>query len=149
MRTLTCCFLALAALCGASLPADARLGDSVTVARELARRHGAKAVKLRTDLPYPADARARVVGVTWVAPDAGWTLEEANAHLKLLVGARRRIMVKTSRGDAGYVYTFRYQDEAAARCVYEQNRVREISATAPAVDPAAEEGPTAVFVFPE
>ena len=150
MRHLTCCFLAIAAICGASLPADARLGDGVAAARELARRSGAKSVKVHTDQPYPDDARAKVIAVTWEAPAAGWTLEEANAFLKLLVGARRRIMVKTSRADTGYVYSFRYQDEVAARCVYEQNRVREITATAPDFAQAAPGSlPSTTFVFPE
>lgn len=149
MRIQTYFLLVIAALWATTLPAEARLGDSVTVARDMARRHGAKSVRVYTDHPYATDEGARVVAVTWVAPDDGWTLEEANAFLKLIVGAKRRIMVKTSRADVGYVYTFRYQDEIGARCVYEQNRVREITATAPTfveADAVAEQSTT--FVFP-
>ncbi len=149
MRFPTCFLLVIAALWTAAAPAEARLGDSVTVAREMARRHGAKSVRVYTDHPYPTDDRARVVAVTWIAPDDGWTLEEANGFLKLIVGHKRRIMVKTSRAEIGYVYTFRYQDEIGARCVYEQNRVREITATAPTFAEAdASEAKSTTFVFP-
>ena len=146
MRYLISCLLAAAAICGPAYPADARLGDSVTDAREMARHYGAQSVKLFTDHALPDDPSARVIAVTWVAPEAGWTLDEANAYLKLLVGQRRRIMVKTSRVDLSYVYTFRYQDEIAARCVYEQSRVREITATAPTFIEA--DAVEATFVFP-
>lgn len=136
MRPKTCYLLAIGTLLSATLgvaaPAAARVGDTVADARELARQHGAKAVRLFTARADLGGEQARVVQTTWVAPDEGWTLEQANGFLKLLVGGRRRIMVKTSRAEAGYVYSFRYQDEVAARCVYEQNRVREITATAPA-----------------
>lgn len=149
MRFISYFLLVIAAFSAAPAPAEARLGDSVDVAAELARRHGAKSVRLYTDHPYQTDERARVVAVTWIAPDDGWTLEEANSFLKLLVGQRRRIMVKTSRAELGYVYSFRYQDEVAARCVYEQNRVREITATAPSfVEADAVEEKSTTFVFP-
>jgi hypothetical protein len=140
---------ALSSLLLAAAPADARLGDSATVARELARRNGAKSVKVYMSHPFPADPRARVIAETWVAPDAGWTLDQANAHLKLLVGARRRLMVKTSRIELGWLYTFRYLDHVSARCVYENGRVRELSAQSGAyVEADAVEEKSATFVFP-
>lgn len=136
MSPKTCFLLAISAFLGATLgvatPAEARLGDTVASARDLARENGAKAVSLFTARADAGGEEARVVQETWIAPDEGWTLEQANGFLKQLVGGRRRIMVKTSRAELGYVYSFRYQEDVVARCVYEQNRVREITATAPA-----------------
>ena len=122
--------LAIAMLLLTSLPAPAlaRLNDTPTVAKELARRKGAQAIRVHTSLPYPADPNARVIAEVWTAPAGGWTLEEAASYLKLIVGNRRRLMVKTSRLEKGWAYTFRYQDHVTARCLFEKDRVREISA---------------------
>lgn len=142
--------LALAALFTLMVPAtaDARLGDSVTVARELARRHGAKSVKLYMSQPYPGSAQARVIAETWIAPEGGWTLDEAASFLKLIVGNKRRLMVKTSKLEMGWAYTFRYQDHVSARCLYEGTHVREISAQSGAyLEADAVEEKTLSFTF--
>lgn len=125
---LACSLLACLAIALAAPPAEARLGDAVPVAQEMARRKGAASVKVYTSHPWPADPAARVVAETWVAPTGGWTLEEAASYLKLIVGNRRRLMVKTSRVELGWAYTFRYTDHVTARCLFEKDRVREISA---------------------
>ena len=149
MRVLTCSLLACVLWGAVVPPADARLGDSVTVARELARRKGAKSVKLYCSHPYPESPLARVIAETWVAPDEGWNLEEANSYLKLIVGSRRRLMVKTSRVELGWVYSFRYQDHVTARCIYEGGLVREITAYgANYVENDAVEEKAITFVFP-
>ena len=130
-------------------PAEARLGDSATVAREMARRKGAQSIKVYMSHAYPADPAARVVAETWQAPPGGWTLEEAASYLKLIVGNRRRLMVKTSRFEDGWAYSFRYQDHVTARCLFEKDRVREISAQVGTfLEADAPADRAATFVFP-
>lgn len=141
--------LAMLLLPAVAAPAEARLGDTPTVAREMARRKGAVSVTVHTSHPYPADPAARVIAETWTAPAGGWTLEEAASYLKLIVGNRRRLMVKTSKIEQGWAYSFRYQDHVNARCLFEKDRVREISAqTGAYLEADATENRTATFALP-
>ncbi len=150
MKTLLTLAIAMLLLPLLPAPAEARLGDTPTVAKEMARRKGAQAIKVHTNLPYPDDPGARVVAETWTAPKGGWTLEEAASYLKLIVGNRRRLMVKTSRMETAWAYSFRYQDHVTARCLFEKDRVREISAQLGTfLEADATEDKTATFVLPD
>lgn len=148
MKTLAPLAIAMLLLLPLPAPAEARLGDTPTVAKELARRKGAQAVKVHTSHPYPGDPDARVIKEIWTAPPGGWTLEEAASYLKLIVGNRRRLMVKTSRMETAWAYTFRYQDHVTARCLFEKDKVREISAQLGTfLDADATDEKTATFVL--
>lgn len=114
--------------------AEAKLGERLTPSRELAQAHGARAVELH---PGPAPwgfGEPVVLAETWWPPEGGWSREQANAIIKMLVNNRRRLMVKTSRDAEGWAFTLRFEDDVMARCRYTKDRVRELHVRTPAFD---------------
>lgn len=135
--------VALVILSGLALPwgapaAEARLGDRLTAARELARGEGARAVELHPGAPPWGLGEPVVIAETWWAPEGGWTREQANALIKMLVNNRRRLMVKTSRDAEGWAFSLRFEEDVTARCRYTKERVHELHVQLPSFD---QEGP--------